>query len=78
MIASDRLVLALEPECASILCKNIAPEKLLHGKCLTFSEKGTQYVVADIGGTLQLMFGIVSYYFKACLFIRKTINGEVF
>ncbi|XP_061186702.1 heat shock 70 kDa protein 12A-like [Saccostrea echinata] len=49
-IASDRLLLALEPECASIYCKDISPDKLSRGICLKATEKRTQYVVADIGG----------------------------
>ncbi|XP_062587973.1 heat shock 70 kDa protein 12A-like isoform X2 [Saccostrea cucullata] len=49
-IASERLLLALEPECASVYCKDIAPDKLSRGKCLTANGKRTQYVVADIGG----------------------------
>ncbi|CAG2190458.1 unnamed protein product [Mytilus edulis] len=50
-IPSEKLLLALEPETASIFCQYLPTEKL-HGADQTFamSAEGTRYMVADIGG----------------------------
>ncbi|XP_061169337.1 heat shock 70 kDa protein 12B-like [Saccostrea echinata] len=49
-LESKNLVLSLEPEAASIHCKNIPAEKLSGGAGLTIFEAGTQYLIADVGG----------------------------
>ncbi|XP_071141784.1 heat shock 70 kDa protein 12B-like [Mytilus edulis] len=50
-IPPEKLLLALEPETASIFCQYLPTEKL-HGADQTFamSAEGTRYMVADIGG----------------------------
>ncbi|CAG2190461.1 unnamed protein product [Mytilus edulis] len=50
-IPSEKLLLALEPETASIFCQYLPTEKL-HGADQTFamSAAGTRYMVADLGG----------------------------
>ncbi|XP_076084481.1 heat shock 70 kDa protein 12B-like [Mytilus galloprovincialis] len=50
-IPAEKLLLALEPETASIFCQYLPTEKL-HGADQTFamSANGTRYMVADLGG----------------------------
>ncbi|XP_052085783.1 heat shock 70 kDa protein 12B-like [Mytilus californianus] len=50
-IPAEKLLLALEPETASIFCQYLPTEKL-HGANQTFamSAEGTKYMVADLGG----------------------------
>ena len=47
------LLLALEPEAASIYCQHL-PIKKLHGSSPEFvmTEVGTKYMVVDLGGML--------------------------
>ncbi|XP_062619390.1 heat shock 70 kDa protein 12B-like [Saccostrea cucullata] len=49
-IRNDSLVLALEPEAASVYCQRVPLENLKHGTGKTISVPGTRYLVADIGG----------------------------
>lgn len=55
-IPAKRLMLALEPETASIFCQYLPTEKL-HGADETFvvSAEGTRYMVADLGGILAVV-----------------------
>lgn len=56
-IPSEKLLLALEPETASIFCQYLPTEKL-HGADQTFtmSVEGTRYMVADLGGIFGFCF----------------------
>ncbi|XP_061167539.1 heat shock 70 kDa protein 12A-like [Saccostrea echinata] len=49
-IDGDRLMLAFEPEAASIYCAGLPVEKLQGGEGFTEAPNGTRYLIADIGG----------------------------
>lgn len=51
----DRLVIALEPEAASVWCKKLPADGFIrenHGEVRLDQTPGTQYIVVDCGGTL--------------------------
>lgn len=50
-IPGDKLLIALEPEAASIYCQHLPIEKLQGaGAGFTMSRKGTKYMIIDLGG----------------------------
>lgn len=49
-IPPDKLILALEPETASIFCQYLPVEKLKAEKSFIMSKQGTEYMVVDLGG----------------------------
>ena len=55
-IASHDLILALEPEAASIYCQNIPVDMTVDAIGLASLMTGDQYLVADLGGSRQLSY----------------------
>ena len=50
-IRKDRLLIALEPEAASIYCQCLPPDKLTGAsEGFSISDNDTKYLVVDIGG----------------------------
>lgn len=52
----DRLVIALEPEAASVWCKKLPADGFIaenYGENVVDEIPGTQYIVVDCGGTVQ-------------------------
>ena len=51
-IPGSQLMLALEPEAASIFCKHIPSERMVTGgkSCLDAFSPGTKYLILDAGG----------------------------
>ena len=51
-IPGSQLMLALEPEAASIFCKHIPSERMVIGdkSCLDAFSPGTKYLILDAGG----------------------------
>lgn len=53
-IPGDNLLIALEPEAASIYCQYLPTEKLNGAdEGFTMSEVGTKYMIVDLGGEYQ-------------------------
>jgi hypothetical protein len=54
----NRLVLALEPEGASVLCKRLPIERLRLSKSndIEAFKSGSNYMVLDLGGKLVILF----------------------
>lgn len=61
-IQDNQLIIALEPEAASIYCQYVKTKDISDPK-LTLSSPGTQYMVVDLGGRVYLY-----------LFIHPSIN----
>ena len=54
-ISKSRLMIALEPEAASLYCRYLPIKKGDEGNSLVSFQPGTKYIVLDAGGTvLQL------------------------
>ena len=50
-IPGDQLLIALEPEAASIYCQHLPIEKLQGaGAGFTMARKGTKFMIIDLGG----------------------------
>lgn len=50
-ISRNKLILALEPETASIFCQYLSIEKMKGSEPgFTVTKKGTEYMVVDLGG----------------------------
>ncbi|OPL33874.1 hypothetical protein AM593_03883, partial [Mytilus galloprovincialis] len=50
-IPDENLSIALEPECASIFCQSLRPERIIGGSFgFKASENGCKYMIVDIGG----------------------------
>ena len=64
-IPGSQLVLALEPEAASIFCKHIPSERMVTGgkSCLDAFSPKTKYLILDAGGMQNikdnLLFGFI-------------------
>lgn len=53
-IRKDRLVIALEPEAASIYCQHLPPDKITGAiEGFSVADEGSKYLVIDIGGMLR-------------------------
>lgn len=57
-IPSNQIIIALEPEAASIYCKHLPVEKLKGGDAIDVFQPGSKYLVLDAGG-LYLVFTFV-------------------
>ena len=56
------MVIALEPECASLYCQSLSEEKLIGSSDL--KKVGSKYLVIDSGGELSLMSCFFSLFSK--------------
>lgn len=53
---SNHLVIALEPEAASLYCRTLNPKKFALSAQKIEAEEGTKYLVLDAGGEYSLLF----------------------
>ena len=55
-IETNRLVIALEPEAASIFCKELPVEKFEEGSDnIDVFQEGQKYLVLDAGGNIKML-----------------------
>ena len=72
-ISADKLMLALEPEAASLYCRHL-PVQIDGESSLSTFHAGQKYLVLDAGGTYVLIPLLIFGILKAILFSLRYIH----
>jgi hypothetical protein len=54
-IRPENIVIALEPECASLYCRNIDTVNFIGGNSSDIFKAGSKYMIVDAGGEILLL-----------------------